>query len=245
MHKLTRIWAFLLPFLIALSACSGSSAQPSNQAPGKPAHFLYVDDVSISPATQNDPTVVDAVRRRIGSDIQRDARLGDSFEVYEAGSSDAARMVSHHAIISGYHLRIPAARAQLMGQLHDITANFHDHGGDNTTHLVQSLEAIGPDCSSRRDVVTLITDGVEESGSYSAAKALAAGKPVVLPPPPGRYLRGCHKIVFLGFGLTVAQSVERPQLLPAKSLAALRQGWLNYLSQAGVSADDVEFVSAF
>ena len=177
--------------------------------------------------------------------MKHDARLGDRFSVFESGASDAARMVSQPAIITGYNLRLPAAHARLMGQMNDIAARFRDHGGDNSTHLIESLEAIHPDCSSGRDVITLVTDGVEESDSYSATKVLEAGKPVNLPSPPGRYLAGCHQIVLLGFGLSVDLSGGRPQLLPAKSLATLHQGWLNYLTEAGVGAEDVEFVSAF
>lgn len=245
MRKFIRIWALLLPILAALGACSGSSSQPVPDGPGRSARFVYVVDVSVSPATMNDATVTRAVEHRIGDDMRRDARLGDSITVFEAGASDAARMVSHPAIVTGYNLRLPAAHARLMTQMDEIAARFRDHGGDDSTHLVESLEAIHPDCSSGRDVITLVTDGVEDSGSYSASKALAAGKPVTLPSPPGRYLEGCHKVILLGFGLTIDPSSERPQLLPAKSLAALRQGWLNYLTEAGMHAEDVEFVSAF
>jgi len=245
MRKLIRIWVFLLPILAAVTACSGSSPEPS-PASGKPAHLVYIIDGSTSPATINDATVMRAAEDRVGEEMKRDAQLGDTLIVFQVGSTDASRMVSYPAIHTGYNLRLPAAHARLVGQMNEIAARFRDQGGDTSTHLIESLEAIRPECASGRDVITMLTDGVEESDSYSAATVLSAGKPVNLPSPPGRYLAGCHKVILLGFGLSVDLSAGgRPQLLPARSLAALRQGWLNYLTAAGMRAQDVEFVSAF
>ncbi|WP_408591824.1 hypothetical protein [Novosphingobium sp.] len=243
MRHTTVTGAVLLPLTIALAACSGAAPQSSAPVQGKAAHYTYIMDVSLSPATITDPAITRAVERRIGADMKRDAKLGDVFSVFEAGSADAARMVGHTPIVSGYNLRLAAAHAKLVGQLQEIAGRFHDHGGDNATHLTEALEAIQPDCASGRDELTLITDGVEESGTYSAARALALGKPVHLPDPSGRFLAGCHRITFLGFGLT-DDGAGHERLLPSGQLAALRQGWLDYLTQAGVRAEDVHFVSA-
>jgi len=242
MRTIPLLGTALLPFAIA--ACSGSPTQSSTTASGKAAHHVFIVDVSSSPATMNDPTIAHAAEASIGSELKREAKLGDVIMVFESGNADAARMAGHPPIATGYNLRIPAAHAKLVGQLHEIAARFHAQGGDNATHLVQSLEAIHPDCSSGRDTVTILTDGLEEDGEMSSARELAAGKPVHLPTPPARYLAGCRKITFLGFGLT-DDGAGKEQLLVPRQLAALRQGWLEYLTAAGVRPEDVSFISAF
>lgn len=245
MHITSLTGVALLPLAIALGGCSGSSSQSATTTSTKPAHDLIVVDVSASPATISVPAVAKAARNRIGESMQRDMALGDTLTVYQAGSANAERMVGFPAIVTGYGLRIPAARKKLEAQLQQIAQGFEAQGGDASTHLTETLEAIHPDCSSGRDTITLVTDGVQVSAGYSAASALAVGKPVSLPSPPGRYLAGCKKLVMLGFGLTIDPSGDGAVLLPSTSLAALRQGWLTYLTQAGMRPQDVEFVSAF
>ena len=71
MGKLVRFWAFLLPILAALTAYSGSSSQPAAGVSGKSAHFVYIVDISNSPATMNDSTVTRAAEDRIGEDEAR------------------------------------------------------------------------------------------------------------------------------------------------------------------------------
>lgn len=234
--------AALLCATTALAGCSGSPAQTGTSAPAKAGHHIILVDVSVSPATMNDPAVASAAERHIGDDMQRNAKLGDVLAVYESGSAEAARMIGHAPIVTGYNLRLPAAKTKLIEQLHEIAQRFHDHGGDNATHLVQSLEAIKPDCSSGHDTITITTDGLEEDGEMSSAKALATGKPVHLPAPSGRYLAGCHKLTFLGFGLT-DDGAGKESLLPPNQLAALRRAWLDYVTGAGMRSQDVEFVS--
>jgi|APMI01.1.fsa_nt_gi hypothetical protein len=242
MRGITLTTAASLGAATILTACSNGSQQSG--IPPKAAHHYYLVDVSSSTATMNDPSVADAVGTRIGEDMKRDTKLGDALSVFEAGDADAARMVGHPSIMTGYKLRLPAAQAELLRQLRGIAQRYHAQGGDNATHLVQSLEAVHPDCSSGRDTVTLVTDGLEEDGDMSSVRALATGKPVQLPTSgSGAYLAGC-RARFLGFGLT-DDGTGKAQLLPTRQLAALRQGWLTYLTQAGMRAEDVEFVSAF
>lgn len=240
--RIIPVAASLLPLAITLTACTGSPPRASQgQAPKKPAYFAYIDDVSSSPATMNDPVVVQAAERRIGEEMTKEVQLGDTITVYEAGARSADRMVAHPPIVTDYNLRVPAARARLLQQLREVATGFHARGGDKATNLLLTLEAARPQCTPR-STVTLVTDGVEESDTYSAAKALRAGKAVNLPPPPGKYLAGCH-IQLLGFGLTTELSAGKAQLLPARHLAALRQGWTAYLRAAGVRPDDIDFVS--
>lgn len=245
MHRTSLIGAALLPLSIAIAGCSGSPANTSAPTASKAAHDIVIVDVSASPATISVPAVTKAAENWIGEDMKRNMRLGDALTVYQAGSADASRMVGFPTITTGYDLRIAAAHGKLIGQLSAIAQQFQKQGGDDSTHLNETLEAIHPDCSSGRDDIIIATDGVQVSAGYSAATALARGKPVKLPPPPGRYLAGCHRLVMLGFGLTIDPSADAPELLPAKSLAALKQGWLDYLVAAGMQPQDVEFISAF
>lgn len=242
MRTSTIVGAALLPLTIALAACSVAPTKAEGTNPRKAAHFVYIDDVSTSPATMIDHTVAKAVERRIGDDLSASVQLGDTITVYESGGRSADRMVAHPSIVTDYNLRIPAAHAQLTQQLRDIASRFQAQGGDNATNLLLTLESIRPKCTPR-STVTLVTDGVEESDAYSAAKALNGGKPVSLPQPPFKYLAGC-RVRFIGFGLTADPLKGGPQLMPARQLAALRQGWTSYLEAAGVQTQDIEFISA-
>jgi hypothetical protein len=236
--------AALLPLMIALAACSGSHTATDAPGPKRPAHFTYIYDVSTSPATINDSAVIQAVQRRVGDDMMKNVRLGDTITVHEAGGRSADRMLEYQPIVTDYNLRVPAARARLLEQMRAIVARVHSQGGDNATNLLLALESIQPDCASPGSAVTLITDGVEESDVFSAGRALAKGKPVNFPQPTlGRYLAGC-RVLFVGFGLTEDPSAGKAELLPARQLSALRQGWTNYLQSAGVHPEDIEFVSA-
>lgn len=239
MLKFTKIWGFLLPLLTALAGCSGSPATPGTSQQAANAYILY--DVSTSPATVADPSVREAAARRLTDDFKREARLGDTVLLYEAGSRAAERMVAHPPIVTGYNLRVPAALAKLRQEIAAVTDRVQTQGGDGSTNLLLSLETIQPSCTPRSSVA-IVSDGIEESDGYSTSKALMADKSVDLPPPPGRYLAGC-KVTMLGFGLTVDPSVGHGALLPTKSLAALRQGWLSYLQAAGVRPQDVVFAS--
>jgi hypothetical protein len=238
--RITHLAGALMP--IALTACSGGqSGTTDTQPPKQAAQFTYIVDRSSSPATMNDPAVAQAAQRRIGADVTRHAALGDVITVYESGARSADRMIAHPPIVTGYELRIPAARTQVTKQLGEITNGFQAQGGDNATNLLLTLETIRPNCTPR-STVTLISDGVEESDSYSAAKALRSSVPVKLPPPPGPYLTGC-RFQIIGLGLTGDPKGGKPQLLPAQQLNSLRQGWTTYLQAAGVLPDDIEFVS--
>lgn len=239
MHKLTKIWGFLLPLLIALTGCSGSPAIPITSPQAANNYILY--DVSESAGSVADPAVRDAVGRRLSDDFKRDIRLGDTLLLYEAGSRAAERMVAHPPIVTGYSLRVPAALAKLRREIAAVADRVGAQGGDDSTNLLLALETIQPRCTARSSI-TVVTDGVEESDSYSTARALMTGKSVVLPLPPSHYLAGC-KVTLLGFGLTVDSSSGRAELLPAASLTALRQGWVNYLQAAGVRPQDMAFVS--
>jgi hypothetical protein len=239
MRVIVKAGAVLMPLIIALGACSGPRPVSSGSSSMKPAHLYVIDDVSASPATMTDPVVAQAVQRRL-TEAARQMQLGDTIVVYEAGSRLADREVGHPPIVTDYSLRIPAATALLRGQMQEIAARFKKDGGDGATNLVLPLQLIRPDCSPRSTVV-LVTDGLEESDAVSAGRALSDGRPVRLPPPPDKYLAGCH-VQFLGFGLTTASS-GKAELLPDRQLVALREGWTAYLTNAGVRAEDIEFAS--
>jgi hypothetical protein len=206
----------------------------------KSARLYVIEDTSLSPGTMIDAAVAQAAERYV-SNVAAHMELGDSMTVYEAGARTANRMVAHPTIVTDYDLRIPTAVKTLDKQMEDVVASFRAHGGDNATNLLLTLETIHPDCTPRTTLI-LVTDGIEDSEAVSTSRALAAGKPVNLPAPAGKYLAGC-RVVFLGIGITLDPSVGKAQLLPERALSALQLGWSNYLMSAGVQAQDVEFVS--
>lgn len=241
MRALLKTTAALLPIVAMLSACSDTAEPQQDAAPTEPAHHYYVNDTSLSTATQVVPTVAQAVDRFISDDIGNTVQLGDAIAVYDTGARSAERMIATLNIVTDYGLRIPAAKAKVIEALHASAARFQRDGGDGDTNLLLTLEAIRPQCTPR-STITVIGDGVE-SGDYSAADALALDAPVHLPSPSSpNLLAGC-KIRFLGFALTADPATGRAQLLPARSLAMLRLGWLRYMTEAGVKPEDVEFIS--
>lgn len=241
MRAIFKATVALLPIVALLSACSDTSEPTQDATPAQPAHHYYINDMSVSTATQTDPAVAQAVDRFIGDDLSNAVQLGDAIAVYDMGARSAERMVATLNIVTDYGLRIPAAKAKVMATLHASAARFKQDGGDGDTNVLLTLEAIRPQCTPR-STITFIGDGVE-SGEYSAADALALDAPVNLPSPSSpNLLAGC-KIRFVGFGLTVDPATGKAQLLPAKPLAMLRLGWMRYLNEAGALPENVEFIS--
>ena len=235
-----KMGAALLPLAIALAACSAEPDTPNNAPLQEAAHHYYVQDISRS-LKIDDAEMALAIERVIGDDMKRSVQLGDSIAYYETGSLAASRMVAKLNIVTDYSLRVPAAHAKLVQAMHDSAARFAASGGDDATNLLASLEAIQPKCSNR-STVTLISDGIE-SGTYSAARALATGVAVDFGEPPSRRaLAGC-RIRFIGFGITTDAITQEAQLLPSRQLAALRLGWVRYLTAEGVLPENIEFVS--
>ncbi len=241
MRALLKATAALLPITLALSACSDTGNPTQEAPPAEPARHYYINDMSVSAATQTDPAVTQAVERFIGDGLSKTVQLGDAIIVYDMGARSAERMVATLNIVTDYGLRIPAAKAKLMEALHASAARFKQDGGDGDTNVLLTIEAIRPNCTAR-STITLIGDGVE-SGDYSVANALALDAPVNLPPPSSDSLLAGCKIRFVGFGLTADPATGKAELLPAKPLAMLRLGWMRYLTQAGVMPQDVEFIS--
>jgi hypothetical protein len=241
MRTIFKATAALLPIALALSACSDTVEPNRDATPSQPARHYYLNDMSVSAATQVDPAVAQAVDRFIGDDLSRTVQLGDTIAVYDMGARSAERMVATLNITTDYGLRVPAAKAKVIDALHTSAARFQQHGGDGDTNVLLTLEAVHPQCTPR-STITLIGDGVE-SGDYSAADALALDAPVNLPAPSSDSLLAGCAIRFVGFGLTANPATGKAELLPAKPLAMLRLGWMRYLTQAGVMPQDVEFIS--
>lgn len=237
-----KISAALLPIVATLAACSAEPETPKQTgAQAQPANHYYLNDTSVSTATQIDPAVAQAVERFIGADMNANVQLGDSVTVYETGARSAERMVAKLHLVTDYAQRVPVAKTKLMEALRASAARVQREGGDGDTNLLLTAEAIPFNCTPR-STITFITDGVE-SGDYSAAGALALEAPVNLPPPSrDSLLSGC-KVRFVGFGLTGNSATGTAELLPAKPLAMLRLGWMRFLTQAGVMPQDVEFIS--
>jgi hypothetical protein len=241
MSKIMKIWAVLLPFLVALVGCAGAAPTSNGPSHTSPAELVVITDTSLSVQTPGDGPYGKAELQRVG-DVVDQMALGDTITVFEAGAKSADRAVAHPTIVTGYKLRMVTARAMTFRQLEEIGASYRQHGGDGATNLLFTLENAHVDCSSGRSKVILISDGVEDSDAYSASAALRAGKAVELPsPPPGRKLEGCS-VTFLGFGVS-KDGNGSAQILPARQLEALRQGWTAYLAAAGVKPGDIDFAS--
>ena len=237
-----KISAALLPIVATLAACSAEPETPKQSgAQSQSAHHYYLNDTSVSTATQIDPAVAQAVERFIGADMDANVQLGDSVTVYETGARSAERMVAKLHLVTDYAQRVPVAKTKVMEALRASAARVQREGGDGDTNLLLTVEAIRPNCTSR-STITFIGDGVE-SGDYSAAGALALDAPVNLPAPSSDSLLAGCKVRFVGFGLTGNSATGTAELLPAKPLAMLRLGWMRYLTQAGVRPEDVEFIS--
>lgn len=237
-----KISAALLPIVATLAACSAEPETPKQTgAHAQPAHHYYLNDTSVSTATQIDPAVAQAVERFIGADMDANVQLGDSITFYETGAISAERMVAKLHLVTDYAQRVPVAKTKVIEAQRASAARVQSEGGDGDTNLLLTAEAI-PFICTPRSTITFITDGVE-SGDYSAAGALALDAPVNLPPPTSDSLLAGCKIRFVGFGLTANAATGKAELLPAKPLAMLRLGWMRFLTQAGVMPQDVEFIS--
>lgn len=242
MTRFSTFWAVMMPISTMLAGCSGAADTVQERAPSEAANHYYLNDISSSTATQLDPVVAKAVEKFIGDDMNQNLQLGDAVMVYDTGAAAAERMVATVNLVTDYNLRVPAAKAKVMAGLHASAARFQADKGDGGTNLLLSIGAIRPKCTPR-STVTFITDGLEESVSYSTTNALNAGQAVNLPPPANpKLLAGC-KIRMVGVGMTADAFSSKAQVLPEKQRAMLELGWMRYLTQAGVRPEDVEFVS--
>jgi len=188
---------------------------------------------------QGDDTFGKGVRSRAVEAI-KPLKLGDRVQLVEAGSLQADRLVAHPLIATGYHLSLAKAGRELAGQMEEVAQRTRASGGDGTTNIIATLTNLHPDCTSGRSEIKIASDGVESSAAFDAGTALAAGKPVALPPPTTPFLRGC-RVEFIGFGVVSDSSESGGQLLPSRELEGLRKGWLDYLTAAGAS--EVTFTS--
>jgi hypothetical protein len=240
MNTLLKLATCLTPVCLTLAACSGSASSDAPKAPQYAAQLTIMSDVSGSSAVQGDDVVGKAVRARIGEAVKA-MSLGDSTTIVEVGSLSAERFVTHPTITTNAQLRQAAAARKVLTQLEEIAAKHRASGGDGGTHLTMALANLQPDCRSGRSQIKIVSDGLEQSHAYSAVAAINAGKPIVLPPPSGAYLKNC-KIEFLGFGMAV-DSAGTAALLPEAQLRSLRDGWTTWLLSAGVAPDDMVFTS--
>ncbi len=240
MRNIFTLATCLTPAFLTLAACSGSAPSEAPKAPQFAANLYVLDDVSGSSAVQGDDVVGKAVRARIG-DAVKAMSLGDSTTIVEVGSLSAERFVTHPTVTTNAQMRQSAAARKVTAQLEDIAAKHRANGGDGGTHLTMALANLQPDCRSGRSVIKIVSDGLEQSHAYSAVAAINAGKPIVLPSPSGASLKNC-KIEFLGFGMAI-DSAGTAALLPEAQLRSLRDGWVQWLSAAGVAPEDIVFTS--
>jgi hypothetical protein len=241
MRNIFTLATCLTPLCFTLAACSGAASTDVPKAPKFAAHLYILNDVSGTSAVQGDDVVGKAVRSRIGEAVKALA-LGDSSTIVEVGSLSAERFVTHPTITTTAQLRQAAAARKVVAQMEDIAVKNRASGGDGGTHLTMALANLQPDCRSGRSVIMIVSDGLEQSHTYSAVAALNAGKPIALPPPSsGASLKNC-KIAFLGFGMATDSSGQAA-LLPEVHLSALRKGWEQWLSAAGVAPADMTFTS--
>lgn len=240
MHILTKIATCMTPIALTLTACS-SPAPVDPPIPHHAAHLYFGIDTSRSSRLLDNDRVGDGIRRHI-ADAVKSLALGDDVTVFEIGGLEASRFVAYPTIVTGYKLRQAAASRKVAAQMAEIAQRIRESGGDASTNLLLTLENLHPDCKSSRSVVVMVSDAIESSQAYDAGAALNAGRPVELPAPPAQFLQGC-KIVFLGFGIVATANGGPVQVIPKNQLLALRTGWTQYLTAAGVAPGDVTFTS--
>lgn len=239
MNNTPYFGAALLPIALALAACSGGAPSGGNATPKHAAWLYVIADVSSSARVQSDDAFGKGVRARAVQAVTQ-LKPGDRVQLYEAGSLEADRLVAQPVIKTGYHLSLAKAGRVLAAQIEDVAQRARANGGDGSTNLIATLINLNPGCASGRSEIKFISDGMESSAVFDAEAALAAGKPVALPPPATPFLRGC-RVEFVGFGVVSDGSASGGRLLPARKLEALRKGWSDYLKAAGAS--EVTFTS--
>lgn len=234
-----RILTYLVCALMALGSLSlagcGRGEATTGTAPSVASRLTVFADVSTSNDEQANPAVATRAAHLAAEEFGR-FRLGDTAQVYVVG--DRSHALSPPLIATGYRNRMPAAMKALEAQLVDVFARSRQQG-DGSTNILFTLQAARPVCGSASEVV-LLSDGIEESEAYSVSRALAAGRAVTLPPPPGRFLQGCRAQV-IGLGVSAASGGSGTQMLPTAAMNALMKGWTDYFVAAGVRPGDLNF----
>jgi hypothetical protein len=231
-------------FIAALSLATAGCGETEKEAAAPTPQAAVVTigfDVSGSTANIKSPSYGDAAIKRVGDAVMGQI-LGDKFRVVAIGSRTNNRAVQALSLASDRRLRLPAVRTQVEARLTELLAENRQNGGDGSTNILFALENAHPECTPRSEVV-IVSDGMEDSESYSVAAALAAGQPVQLPPPSQRYLTGCA-IEFIGIGIAAPTvNGQSQETLPNAQLQALIAGWRDYLVAAGVEPDAIRFTS--
>jgi hypothetical protein len=223
---------------LALSGCNstGQADAPPNT---RPATMTVFADLSGSTVFMGSPPYTSGAIARVGDDIQKQP-LGTRFRVLSLGSLTAENAIDVLSVSSDYQNRIPAMRKRVTAALGDLFERNRQTGGQGGTNITYALINAHPSCTPGSRVV-ILSDGVEESTSYSVSRALSAGQPVNLPAPAGPILKGCS-VTFIGIGM-MSTTGGTTQSLPDAQLQALTAGWRAWFAAAGVQPDDVTFTT--
>lgn len=229
----------LATLVAALGGCDAADAPKDGPLPQAAALTVLVDG-SASTAFIASPAYGDAAVRRVGEAVTRQA-LGDRFRIVGFGSRQVENGVNVLTEESGYANRLPAVRGQVENSLRDLLAHNRQSGGQGSTNILYALENANPTCTPRSRIV-ILSDGIEDSETYSVNRVLAAGQPVRLPAPNTPYLRGCL-VEFVGIGMAPQMGHGIAETLSNDQLKALTAGWRNYFIAAGVKPDAIRFTS--
>jgi hypothetical protein len=223
---------------LALSGCNSTEPADTKLKP-QAATMTVFADLSGSTVFMGSPSYTSGAVAHIGEDIQKQP-LGTRFRVLSLGSLTADNAVDVLSVSSDYQNRIPAVRKQVTGALGDLFERNRLTGGQGGTNITYALTNAHPSCTPGSRVV-ILSDGVEESASYSVSRALSAGQPVNLPAPAGPILKACS-VAFVGLGM-MSTTGGATQSLPDAQLQALTAGWRAWFAAAGVQPDDVTFTT--
>ena len=233
--------SILVPALagtLILAGCNGRATV--NESEPEPGVLTVEADISASTPFMVSEPYANAAIKRVGDAVLKH-RLGDRFRIVPIGSRTAQNSIGTFSIASGQKLHLRTVKKRLEGALAGLFAQSRRNGGDGNTNIVYTLENSQPVCNPDSDVI-ILSDGIESNEQTDAGRDLAAGRPVTLPQPSQRFLKGGCSIWMIGIGVSSPTGGGADvQTLPPDQLGKLKDAWRAWFIAAGADPDKVHF----
>lgn len=233
--------SILVPVLAGALILGGCNGGATGSEPKPDPGVLTVEaDISASTPFMVSEPYANAAIKRVGDAVLKQ-RLGDRFRIVPIGSRTAQNAIGTSSIASGQKLHLSTVRKRIEGALTAMFAQSRRNGGDGNTNIVYTLENSHPVCNPDSDII-ILSDGIESNEQTDAGRDLAAGRPVVLPKPSQRFLKGGCSISMIGIGVSSPTGGGADvQTLPPDQLDKLTDAWRAWFIVAGADPDKVHF----
>ncbi len=195
---------------------------------------VYMDVSKYSVLTSSEPLREDAIEF-----VQQQAdkmMTGDQIRFRLVGANDIRIAERKTEILTDLSRPMENISPAIAAAMLEMTDPFLDGEGEDWTNILASVQTFPPDCSSGRNLVLFITDGMENGDDYSAQHAIATSAEIELPIPAEPFLEGCNVVVW-GLGISSRNpETKAGTMLTPRQIAVLKDAWRVWFEAAGAES---------